>query len=386
MRILIVEDKQESRYLLKVLLKKNGYEVVAAKNGKIALEMIDDNRIDLIISDILMPEMDGFKFCQLIKKDQRKKNIPFVFYTATYIDQKDEKFAKDLGADLFLRKPIEPEIFLKKIESIASKLQQGKYVPQETKLKNNGEIYHLYNERLIKKLEDKINELEKEVEKRTKIELELQKTIQEKNTLLQELYHRTKNNLQVISSMMRLKSSYLQNREIEKIFHEIENKILCMALVHQKLYESKNLSQLSLKKYFQSITELLKKSLVSKPQNIKIQICGDEIEVLIDTAMPLGIALNEIITNSINHAFPDHQKGEIKIKLQLTNDNEMVIDISDNGIGLPDNFDQNNDLGFGLQTVKDLVTYQLQGKFMLIQDKSFHCKIIVKEGLYEPRI
>ncbi len=94
-------------------MKGNGYEVVSANNGVQALERLGAESCDMIISDILMPVMDGFKFCREVKRDEALQNIPFVFYTATYTDKKDEEFALALGADKFIRKSMDPDEFVR---------------------------------------------------------------------------------------------------------------------------------------------------------------------------------------------------------------------------------------------------------------------------------
>lgn len=106
--VVIVDDNADNLYLLKSLMEKQGWEVREAANGSAALQMIQDPIPDLIVSDILMPVMDGYTLCQHCKADEKLKNIPFVFYTATYTEPKDEKFARALGADRFIIKPEEP--------------------------------------------------------------------------------------------------------------------------------------------------------------------------------------------------------------------------------------------------------------------------------------
>ncbi len=109
MKILIVEDSKESRYLLEKLLQGYGHEVAATTNGAEALEQALAQPPDMIVSDILMPKMDGFRLCHECKQNDKLKDIPFVFYTATYTSIEDEKFALSLGARAFIRKPTEPE-------------------------------------------------------------------------------------------------------------------------------------------------------------------------------------------------------------------------------------------------------------------------------------
>lgn len=161
MRILIVDDIEENLYLLETLLKGSGYEVVAAKDGVEALNRLKEEPIDMIVSDILMPRMDGFQLCRECKKDDSFKNIPFLFYTATYTEKKDEEFALSLGVEKFIVKPQEPEVFLKILKEVIKEYKKGTLVATKEPIKEE-EIYLTeYNERLIKKLEKKVLDLEK---------------------------------------------------------------------------------------------------------------------------------------------------------------------------------------------------------------------------------
>ena len=178
MKILIVDDIEESRVLLKTNLEYNNFSVMEAFNGQQALEMVRKSPPDLIISDILMPEMDGFELCRTVKQDDRLKNIPFVFYTATYTDQRDEELSLKVGADRFIRKPAEPEAFIKILREVIEKAEKGEIELKVGQVKDDQEIFKLYDERLVKKLEKKMLELKKEIEERNKAERDL-KEIQE---------------------------------------------------------------------------------------------------------------------------------------------------------------------------------------------------------------
>ncbi|MHC1781402.1 MAG: HD domain-containing phosphohydrolase [Anaerolineaceae bacterium] len=160
-RILIVDDIPENLYFLEVLLKTNGYEVESASNGIQALELVRGTPPALIISDVLMPGMDGFSFCRACKSDHKLKAIPFLFYTATYTDARDETFALSLGADAFVIKPIDPDLLL---DLIRKAMQDGrkKAPPANPDVVEKEEVFFKeYNEALIRKLEDKMMELQK---------------------------------------------------------------------------------------------------------------------------------------------------------------------------------------------------------------------------------
>ena len=159
-RILVVDDIEQNLYLLRVLFEGHGYQVVTARNGSQALEMAGNEAPDMIISDILMPVMDGFTLCKEWKKDEQLKPIPFVFYTATYTDAKDEQLALSLGAVRFIVKPSEPDDFIKIIEEVVTEYEAGR-LPMAQETPSEEIVYKQYNEALIRKLEDKMLQLEK---------------------------------------------------------------------------------------------------------------------------------------------------------------------------------------------------------------------------------
>ena len=161
LRALIADDLPQNLYMLEVLLKTNGFEVSKASDGVEALKIAHQEPPSLIISDILMPGMDGFNLCKAWKADPSLSHIPFVFYTATYTDPRDEKLALSLGADRFLVKPMDVDGFLKAIQEV---LDQSKKDESALPLKDapkNEFFYKEYNEALIRKLEDKMMELQK---------------------------------------------------------------------------------------------------------------------------------------------------------------------------------------------------------------------------------
>jgi len=179
MKILIVDDIEDSRVLLKTNLEYNNFMVMEAFNGQHALEMARKSPPDMIISDILMPVMDGFQFCRNVKRDDQLKKIPFVFYTATYTDARDEELSLKLGADKYIRKPMEPDQFVEIIREVLEGVEKGEIEPKGQPIEDDLEIFKLYDERLVKKLEKKMLELQKEVAERKKAERDL-KEIQER--------------------------------------------------------------------------------------------------------------------------------------------------------------------------------------------------------------
>ena len=160
MRILVVDDHEEARYMLEVLLHGYGHEVKSATDGIDALERASQEDFDMIISDVLMPRMDGFQFCREVKKNKRLKEIPFVFYTATYIEPSSKEFALSLGAERFIIKPAEPDVFMEIIKEVIKKHKMGILKAPQQPIEDETVYLKEYNERLIWKLEDKMLNLE----------------------------------------------------------------------------------------------------------------------------------------------------------------------------------------------------------------------------------
>ena len=149
-KILIVDDDPKGLYMLEAMFKGAGYEVMAAKNGQIALELARTQLPEIIISDILMPVMDGFQLCRQVKGDEGLKDIPFVFYTATYTDEKDEELALQMGADKFIRKPVEPDEFIKIVQGVIKDVDKNKLGRKQPVLVEEKEVFKLYSECLIR--------------------------------------------------------------------------------------------------------------------------------------------------------------------------------------------------------------------------------------------
>ncbi|MDO9109903.1 MAG: PAS domain S-box protein, partial [Desulfatirhabdiaceae bacterium] len=172
MRILIADDNEDARLILRRTLESNGYHVEEAENGGLALEKARLNPPDMIISDILMPVMDGFMLCREVRLDKALRDIPFLFYSANYTDEQDEKLAFEMGADRFIRKPVDPADFLDEITSAMTAIKKGRFHPVLPHSQDDA-IFKLYSERLVNKLESKMQELEQEMIMRKETEQDL---------------------------------------------------------------------------------------------------------------------------------------------------------------------------------------------------------------------
>ncbi|MDO8727164.1 MAG: response regulator [Candidatus Methanoperedens sp.] len=165
-KILVVDDNKNDRMLLRELLSTNDYEVSEACNGIMALQHVKSSRPDIIISDIMMPEMDGFTLLRELKKNSFSMDIPFMFYTANYVCEKDSELASKLGASKFILKPAELKELLEEIGSVIREHESGSIKLADPLISNEEEYLKQYSERIVSKLEEKIIQLEQEINER----------------------------------------------------------------------------------------------------------------------------------------------------------------------------------------------------------------------------
>ena len=231
-----------------------------------------------------------------------------------------------------------------------------------------------------------IGKLEDEIGRREKVENELSRSLEDKTLLLRELNHRLKNTLQQIQSMLQLGSKqYPDNREMQVLIRESSTRILSIALVHQHLYKTRDLSRLSINKYFNDLCAMVFSSYEGLSDGIGYKLEVPNIQYLFDEAVPLGLVLNELLTNSIKYAFPGGE-GSIRISLDRSEEGNTVFVYSDNGVGLPENINVEYPDSMGLNLVRSIGQDQLDGKIELKNDNGFMCKIEFKEGGYKERV
>ena len=225
-----------------------------------------------------------------------------------------------------------------------------------------------------------------DVTERKQAEEQIKQALSEKTTLLQELYHRTKNNMQVIHSMLALRALYVQDESLLTVLTDVQEKIHAMALVHQKLYESRDLSRIDLKEYIDDLAAHLVQGYQVLPERISLDLDTDSVCVLIDTAVPCGLVLSELISNALKHAFPGGAKGQISIRLHQAEDETITLEVSDNGIGVPGDLHFRTSDSLGLQTVVSIVEHQLQGQLSIETDRGVAWQIRFRDHLYSPRV
>ncbi|HEX7468299.1 MAG TPA: histidine kinase dimerization/phosphoacceptor domain -containing protein, partial [Methanobacterium sp.] len=217
----------------------------------------------------------------------------------------------------------------------------------------------------------------RDITERKNIEIQLKNSLTEKEMLLKEIHHRVKNNLMIISSLLNLQSGYIEDKASQNIFKESENRARSMALIHERLYQSTDLKRIDFGDYITSLATELFHTYVSERNLIELKINVEDILLDINTSIPLGLIVNELITNSLKHAFPNGMKGKINIDFYLKNDH-FEFTVKDDGIGFPEDIDFQNTNSLGLQIVNSL-TEQIDGEIKLNKSNGTEFKITFKE-------
>jgi PAS domain S-box-containing protein len=202
--------------------------------------------------------------------------------------------------------------------------------------------------------------IESDITEKIQAEKVMKASLVEKEVLLQEIYHRTKNNMQIISSILGLKAAAVKKKEIIEILEDVKGKIQTISLVHQMLYQSNNLSKINLADYIKNLVQLLRNNYLLDAEKVSFELEMENINILIDFAVPLGLIINELLSNSLKYAFPGDIKGNISIKLSKNENGLIEIRISDNGIGMKET-DMNKNSSLGLKLLQ-ILAEQLQAK------------------------
>lgn len=217
-----------------------------------------------------------------------------------------------------------------------------------------------------------------DITERKEHERQLEESIKEKEVLLKEVHHRVKNNMQVISSILNLQSSYIDDETALSILRESQDRIKSMSFVHESLYQSNTLSEVNFSEYIRNIAGNLFHSYGRPEGGISMQYELEEVFLNLDTSIPCGLIINEVVSNCLKYAFAGKEKGVIRIEFSKLSDGKLKLIIGDDGIGLPSNFDIENAETLGLQLVTTLVT-QVSGELDIKTNKGTQFSIVFKE-------
>jgi two-component sensor histidine kinase len=214
---------------------------------------------------------------------------------------------------------------------------------------------------------------------RKKMDARLRSSLEEKQLLLQEIHHRVKNNFQIVTSLLRLQGQSIQDERMSGLFKDSENRIRSMSLVHEMLYRTEDLARIDFGNYIRMITNNLHRTFSISPDRIALKSDIDRVSFSVDTAIPLGLAINEIVSNAMKHAFPGDRKGEIRIVMRENGKGQLhEIMISDNGVGIPPEIDFKQSVSLGLRLVSNMVEKQLGGRIELKRNGGTEFRIRIK--------
>lgn len=211
-----------------------------------------------------------------------------------------------------------------------------------------------------------------------------QQSLREKDVLLREIHHRVKNNMQILSSMIRLQTRRAESVELREVLAESEARIRSMGLLHEKLYQSDSVSTIDVEGYLRSLTTELMRMNIRQSSKVDLKLVVHGIGMGLDTALPCGLIVTELISNSMKYAFPDGRPGAILISVSKTNDGEYSLIVWDNGIGVPEGFDISKAKSLGLRLVTMLCA-QLNGQMSVSGQRGTRVEIRFKESEYTTR-
>ncbi|MDR3577554.1 MAG: histidine kinase dimerization/phosphoacceptor domain -containing protein [Anaerolineaceae bacterium] len=220
---------------------------------------------------------------------------------------------------------------------------------------------------------------QKEIIERTQTEARIKEALNEKDVLLKEVHHRVKNNLQVISSLLNLQAAQISDSKTVDALQESQNRVRSMALIHEKLYQSNDLARIDFASYLQSLVASLAQTYHINSGKMAIEVHCEKISLNIDTAIPCGLIVNELVSNSFKYAFPADLSGSIIVTCQLTRDERYSLVVSDNGVGLPAQFDVTSSPSLGLKLVTSLVK-QIEGNLIVEGKNGARYEILFAES------
>ncbi|HMK36425.1 MAG TPA: response regulator [Desulfomonilaceae bacterium] len=331
-RILIVDDDRKNITLLRNMLEVLGHDAEPAFSGTEALKKLDSS-IDLVLLDVMMPDMDGFHVAAAIRNETVFGDIPIIM--VTILDSKHDRLrAVESGANDFISKPID---MLELRVRLASLLK-------------------------MKDAQDRIKA-----------------SLCEKDLLLREIHHRVKNNLAIVSSLLRLQSRYAADDFHQKMFMDADYLIQAMAVAHEKLYQAEDLRAVGMSEYVGSLVDHLVISSKTLGTRITLNKVVQDILLDLEIIIPLGIILTEVVLNSLQHGFPDRGEGEITISLQAVGESGFELTVRDNGIGLPHDFDYSTPKTFGMRLV-NIFSRQLNGTVQITSAEGTEFRIFCDGG------
>ncbi len=325
--ILLVDDDPRNLDVLESILSAADYRLFRARNADEALLALVREEFAVIVLDVRLPDISGYELAQMIKQRKRTQHVPIIFLTAYYREDQDVLQGYGAGAVDYLSKPVNPLILRSKVAVFVDLFRKTRTLTTMNRA------------------------METEIEDRLK---QLKASLREKEILIKEIHHRVKNNLQVISSLIDLQAARQADPAVQALFGDARDRVRSMALVHEKLYQSEDLAQTELSAYTRNLMNELFQAHGEQSRNVTLRLDLQALSLPVDMAIPCGLILNELATNSLKHAFVGRDGGTIGITLARVESGKVRLVFQDDGRGFPAGMDWQAAPSLGLRLIRML--------------------------------
>lgn len=372
------------------------YDYVLVGSVKEAIEVLGRELFDVVLLDYQLGDGTAFDLFEKVK------GTPFIIITGTGDEEMAVRAMKSGAYDYLIKDP--DSNYLKtlsvtvenalKIKRSEEELQKYRENLEELVKVRTAELQLEIGERekaekALREAHDNLErrvaertaelklaneELHQEIKERKRVGTRLKASVKEKVVLLKEIHHRVKNNLQIISSLLRLQSRFVKDKQTIDMFNISQSRIKSMALIHDKLYQSKDLTKINFSDYIKSLTTYLFSAYPVEGEKIALQLDLKNFYLDINRAIPVALIVNEIVSNSLKHAFPDGRGGEVFIKMESDKKGKCRLTLGDNGVGFPNGFDIHKTETLGMKLMHDLAS-QIHGTIELDKKEGATYKI-----------
>lgn len=354
LEILLVEDNEDHAYFIKRALNNRQYHVTRIADGKKAFDYMVNSPtpFHVVLLDYYLPSMDGMEIMK--KTAEMGKDYAFIFLT---VDDNVHTAVEAMKAGAMDFLPKTTQFF----DGLPAMIEK---------------VYALHQVRLEKK----------------RLEEQVKKSLKEKELLLREIHHRVKNNLSIIHSLLHFQAQYAGRQPVETILENMRSRIRSMALVHEKLYKTQDLTRIYFPEYCHDLitylVETFRPNSLSGSRFVNFKRDVDDVHLDIDTIIPLGLIINELVTNALTHGFPDNhgniisgeqrRQAEIRVSMHCKKSKpNCCLTVSDNGKGLPGDFDWNQSDTLGMFIVRSLVE-QLNGSINIVPANPQGTEVVIR--------
>jgi len=368
-RILIIEDNIRDVRLIQEMLKDvkhPNFEYIHTEKLDEGLKCLKDDKFDVLLLDLNLPDSTGME--TFIKARNSSSNVPIVILSGQFDEEIAVEAVHQGAQDYLMKGEVDGKLLARSIFYAIER----KSIEEEL-IKHRDHLEELVEKRTLG-LKEANKKLRREIIERKQAEDEIRSSLEEKKILLDEIQQRIQNSLHTIISI--IDADYFQNgqKNPEDFNQEIQNRSKVVELINEKLYESEDFAMIDFACLIRELTNYLFDFYGVNPNLISFKMDVEGIPLDIDVAIPCGLIINELVTNSLKHAFPNGRKGEINIKFHSDN-NKTILTVLDNGIGFKENIQTEKAQTSGLRLVDKLVR-QLDGKLELNNEQGTEFKII----------